>query len=341
MEKDDEGFRHPVVMYEECVGCGLCYKKCPVLHAPTNQTGYEQKVFAAFNRDKNIQENSTSGGIYTELARTVLENGGCVAAVVYNQQHLPEHKLIYKESELEGTRQSKYVQSKTGNIYFKVKTQLEMGKKVLFVGTPCQCAAMKNYVGKDINNIYLCDFICRGVNSEDAYQAYLESVRRKNGGKEIKKVWFKNKTFGWNCFSTKIVFEDDSFYLQDREHDSFMKGYIKKNLNLYMRPSCGDCSFKGTERVSDITLGDFWGIDIAEMPEEAQNGVSCVVVNTSKGMQLWGAIKDNVYMWEHHMDDIIPYNRCVIESALPGEKRKEFFAELHQGKDFIELMEGF
>src|SRR5690606_17487561 len=110
---------------------------------------------------------------------------------------------------------------------------------------------------KDYDNLITLDFVCRGTNSPKAYKKYLEMLESRYKSK-VKRIWFKNKSHGWNRFSTRVDFWNGKTYLKDRYSDLYMRGYIE--FNLYMRPSCSVCKYKSFPRVSDITLGDFWGV---------------------------------------------------------------------------------
>jgi coenzyme F420-reducing hydrogenase beta subunit len=327
MKADAEGFLYPSVEGGLCGSCSRCYSVCPALNSPgtdENETAF--KIYAAWSLDGETRYNSTSGGIFTELAKAIIENGGCVAGAKYNANHLVEHTLIDKIDDIYLLRQSKYVQSETKDIFRKAGAKLEEGRQVLFSGTPCQCAGLRRYLRTEYKNLILCDFICRGVNSPYVYLKYLNELEnRYNAG--IKQVWFKNKTNGWNKFGTKIVFDNGQEYFKSRDDDPFMYGYIRKGLNLYMRPSCGICMFKGIHRPVDITLGDFWGIKT-----EPDHGVSMVMIHSGRGDVVFERIKSCIYSEERRIEDVLPYNRCLYEPAKPGKTRDNFWKDIrHKG----------
>lgn len=338
---DTEGFLHPSVDSEKCVGCGKCAAICPVL--PENKSeplSGEPDCYAAWSKDEEIRYNSTSGGVFTHLAEAVLDMGGAVSGAKYRDDNLVEHAVIHNKSEIELLRQSKYVQSEVGTVFRQIKSELTSGKLVLFAGTPCQCAGLRAYLGRDDPNLYLCDFICRGVNSPLVYKAYLRELEEKYGSR-VKKVWFKNKTFGWNKFATKIVFENGQEYIADRETDPFMLGYIKSRTTLYMRPSCYQCQFKGIARPTDITLADFWGVEHVLPDIDTTNGVSAVMVHSDKGQSLLK--KSSLNLIKCGMNEIVKNNRCLSQSVpVDIEKgRQRFFIELESGKNFSQIINNF
>ena len=324
MQSDEEGFLRPVIDAAQCVACGACKEVCPVLapQEPVQKT--EPVCYAAWSRDPNIRFQSTSGGIFTHFARAILSQGGCVVGAKYKTDHLVEHAAAATESELEALRQSKYVQSEVGLIYRDIETKLKQGMLVLFSGTPCQCAGLRAYLKQEYENLYLCDFICRGVNSPKVYLAYLQELEERYGS-PVKQVWFKNKTYGWNNFCTKIVFRDGQEYLADRETDPFMLGYIKSKLNLYMRPSCYQCKFKGIARPVDITLGDFWGVQLQNADADADSGVSAVMIHSPKGKLLFEKASEMLDYEERACNQLLSGNRCILESVVMTTERDHFW----------------
>lgn len=337
MKADQEGFYYPDIDAESCVFCGKCEKVCPLLKSnfkilseyETQETeNLPIEICAAWSKNRDIRSQSTSGGIFSELAISVLDNQGYICGAVYDKTHMVRHWITNQKEDLEKLRQSKYVQSDMGSIYKDIGALLNQGKTLLFCGTPCQCEGIFQYcrVQKiETTNLYLIDFICRGSNSPKVYRKFLEELEAKYQSK-VSRVWFKNKIYGWNCFSTKIDFENEVCYLKDRFHDTYIRGYIEENL--YIRPACSDCKFKGLQRIADITLADFWGVQLEDNMQETDGGTSMVMVHTEKGKKLWDSIKEKVYWKEKKLEDVIPGNDCFEHSVKPGIHREQFFADL-------------
>ena len=289
MVSDDMGFYYPDIN-EACIECNLCKIKCNERLIKTDNY-LEPETYAAWSKDKNIRYNSTSGGLFSEFANEIIRMGGCVVGAQYNEDNLVEHVLVENLIGIEKIRQSKYIQSRSGNIYQIVKKMLNENRYVAFCGTPCQVAALNSYLGhRTFDRLITIDFICRGVNSPKAFKAWLNEIENSNNSKVVK-VWFKYKEGGWKTSPkrTRLDFKNGNFKIKDGKENLFMYGYLTSNL--YIRPSCGDCDFKGIPRQSDITLADFWGI---ESKLDDDKGTSLVLINNEKGKFLFNRIKDNI-----------------------------------------------
>lgn len=338
MKSDSEGFWYPEVEYAKCIKCQKCIKVCPAVNKPsTENTLKNAQVVAAYSKNEEIRINSTSGGMFSEIAKYILNNKGKVFGARYNENHLVEHCKIEDISQIQILRQSKYLQSDILKTFKEAKEELNIGNIVLFAGTPCHIAALKNFLGKDYENLLTIDFLCRGVISPDVYKQYLKSLEKKYKSK-IKKVIFKNKTFGWHRFSTKVIFENGEEYIKDRYTDSYMRGYLEGNL--YLRPSCYECQYKTLPRYSDITLGDFWGIEKIKKHLDQDKGTSIFMINTNKGKEVFEKIKENLIFEEMKLEDIYLGNIALTEkTAYPDLNKKEEFFKNYLKEDFENLVE--
>lgn len=338
MEIDSEGFWYPKVDTLKCINCKKCIKVCPALTKPLTKDALENaNVIAAYSKDEEIRINSTSGGIFSEIAKFILKNEGKVFGARYNEKKLVEHYKIDELSQIEILRQSKYLQSDILKTFKEAKQELNKGNKVLFAGTPCHIAALKNFLAKDYENLITVDFLCRGVISPGVYKQYLKSLEKKYQSK-IKKVIFKNKTYGWHRFSTKVIFENGEEYIKDRYTDSYMRGYLEGNL--YLRPSCYECQYKTLPRYSDITLGDFWGIEKLKKYLDQDKGTSIFMINTEKGKNIFEQIKENLVSEEMTLKDIYTGNIALtVKTKYPDKSKKDEFFQKYKEEDFIELIE--
>lgn len=326
---DGEGFWYPQVNKDLCVDCGLCDKVCPILNKASHISRFEEPIaFAAYTKDEAIRLDSTSGGIHSTLALKMYEKNAYIGGAVYNADHTVSQIVDDNPARLPEIRSSKYLQSNAEGVYKEVKKLLKDGKNVLFCGTPCQIHALYNVVGKDWDNLYTCDFICRGVNSPKVFLKYMEMLERQFGAKATE-IKFKNKKWGWHNFSLRVNFENGKEYCKDRWHDLFFIGYLQ--AGNFTRPSCYECQFKGFPQKADITLADFWGIEKVDATMDQDKGTSLVMVNSEKGRELFDSIKDKVEWRQFTMDDAREGNPAMegsLHSAKPN--REAFFADLNK-----------
>lgn len=324
---DSEGFWYPKVNKDLCVDCGLCDKVCPIQNKASHVNRFEEPLtFAAYTKDEAIRLDSTSGGIHSMLALKMYEKNAYIGGAVYNADHTVSQIVDENPARLPEIRSSKYLQSNAEGVYKEVKKLLKNGKNVLFCGTPCQIHALFNVVGKDWDNLYTCDFICRGVNSPKVFLKYMEMLERQFGAKATE-IKFKNKKWGWHNFSLRVNFENGKEYCKDRWHDLFFIGYLQ--AGNFTRPSCYECQFKGFPQKADITLADFWGIEKVDKTMDQDKGTSLVMVNSEKGRELFDSIKDRIEWRQFTMDDAREGNPAMegsLSSAKPN--RAEFFADL-------------
>lgn len=322
---DNEGFLYPKVDKDKCVDCGLCEKVCPIINKPEIAEN-KQTALAVINKDENIRFNSSSGGVFSLLASNIIENGGVVFGAALSEDcksvsHIPVQTL----QELEALRGSKYVQSKIGNTYSQVKAFLENGKEVLFSGTPCQVSGLYTFLNKEYENLVTCDFVCHGVPSPLVWEKYVE-FREEKSSSETSKVFFRNKKNGWKTYSMQFEFKNGVRYAQKNIVDLYLRGFV---ADLYLRPSCYDCKFKGTNRPSDITLADFWGVENV-CPEMYDNkGTSLLILNSDKGEKLFGLISNSTVNKEVDLNTAISFNSAAIKSVSIPKKREDFFVDLN------------
>lgn len=319
-----EGFWFPKVDYSKCINCGICVKKCP------NKTKVDvQKnlpiVKAVWSKDKEVRLASTSGGLFFELANYILQNKGYVEGCVYDEDFKGAHQTIISSvDKLEPLMVSKYVESSAEGIYKKIKKILFTGKLVLFVGAPCQCAALYSYLGKDYENLFVVDFLCRGANSPKAHKKYIEYLENKYNGKIIK-LRSKDKRNGWQRFGQSALFDNGMEYFLPHEKDLRVVAYHRGNL--MSRESCLDCKFKELPRYADLTLGDFWGIN-AEEVDDIDSGISLCFINSDKGKYLIENIKDRICVINKTIEEAKKGNPAIYSSASCSKNRKIFLNKL-------------
>lgn len=330
MKADDEGFVYPVIDKTKCINCKLCERVCPVLNRKKDEQKEPDSVWAAYSLDDEVRYMSTSGGAFTEFAKYVLKMSGVCYGAAYDEANNVHHVRINSEKQIPMIRQSKYLQSNINDTYKKVKIDLERGLYVLFCGTPCQCAGLKEFLRKDYPKLIIVDFICHSICSPKAYQYYLKDIEEQYGA-SISRVWFKNKETTWKNFSLRIDFKSKKeYYRKSCKLDAYFEAFLK--YRVCSRPSCHNCQFKGTDRVADITLADFWGLkwkNDAFGEEEMKNGVSLIIINSKKGRFVFDMFsKYQMYTEEHLLEEAIKGNGGYMYSQKPGLYRDYFYENL-------------
>lgn len=322
-EADQEGFWYPKVDSEKCIKCGKCAKMCPSLHEELRGRGDLPEVYSAWTKNDGVRLDSTSGGVFFELACWFIEEGGAVAGCRYTPDWRgAEHFLA---EDMDGLRQimgSKYYQSDTSGIYTQVRKAADAGRRVLFVGSPCQVNAMRTYLGGGHDNVWLMDYICRSINSPKAFKAYIDELEERYGSK-VSKVRLKDKTRGWQSLASHVWFENEKEYLRDKNDDFWIRGFL--SYDLYTRESCCHCKYRQLPRVAaDISIGDFWGIE-GKSQEDMFKGISVVLLNTDKGKMLFHSVEGKLVYEEHAISEVMGGNPALVKSPVRTERQNRFF----------------
>ncbi|MGB4243761.1 MAG: Coenzyme F420 hydrogenase/dehydrogenase, beta subunit C-terminal domain [Dethiobacteria bacterium] len=323
MDSDEEGFWYPQVDYDKCIECNLCIQVCPILNKISVQN--QPKAYACINNDETIRLESSSGGIFTLIAEQVIEDGGVVFGATFNEDFEVEHIFVESCEELSKLRGSKYVQSKIGESFKQAKKLLDLSRKVLFTGTPCQIGGLKSYLGKPYDGLLCADLICHGVPSPLVWRKYVD-YRQEKAGSFAQKISFRRKNDGWKRFSISFSFKNDTEYREPFDQDLYMRAFLN---NICLRPSCYDCRFKTIHRQSDLTLADFWGIQSLLPDMDDDKGTSLVWVSSEAGHDMIKKIASKMQIQEVDILESIKYNPSAIESVRSHPNRKKFFEELH------------
>lgn len=324
---DIEGFWYPKVNLELCTNCGLCEKTCPELHIEELKPGHNEvpTVLAAYHKDDETRRESTSGGLFSALANKMYDEGGYVGGSVYTDDFSAQHIVSNNRGDLLRIRGSKYFQSDITGLFKQIKKLLIAGEKLLVCGAPCQMAGLRLFLEKEYENLIVIDFICLGINSPKIFHKYLESLENQFGAKAVS-VQAKNKDLGWRSLSYKIKFANDKVYQREGIKDDFIRGFL--STHCISRPTCYQCKYKGFPRISDITLGDFWGIENVDRTMDDNMGTSAVLLNTRKGIAFFDSIKNKIVTKEVKLSDVLPGNQALLRSiTLPAINRDAFYKD--------------
>lgn len=225
MMPDNEGFLYPKVDYSLCVECKKCISVCPIINKV--KVDNNPQAYVSINKDDSIRLDSSSGGIFTTIAEKIINDDGVVFGAGYTDIFEVIHKFVDNTEKLSELRGSKYVQSKIGNTYKEAKDFLDMGRKVLFSGTPCQIAGLKSYLNKSYDNLITQDFICHGVPSPKVWRKYVE-FRETEAKSKVSSVSFRNKDEGWKKFSVNLSFQNDMKYRKNLRNDPYLKAFFTR-----------------------------------------------------------------------------------------------------------------
>lgn len=337
-EADSEGFWYPVIDQKKCVNCGICEKVCPAA------SGFESRetsdeVFACWSSDEVIRRESASGGLFYELARTVLGEDGVVFGAAYDEKYRVFHTAVDSLEGLKKLQGSKYVQSDIGESFISAEKLLREGRTVLFSGTPCQIAGFNNYLAgrEHKGKLYTCDLICHGVPSVRFYNDYLKYMQKKKGS-ELERVQLRCKIPDWYVFSAKLDFKNGKEYICDVYRDPYLRGFLRE---LVLRPCCSKCLYTSTKRVSDITMADFWGYreSCAEDADD-KKGISVALCSTERGKELFDRARVRLKSFPRPLSDAKRGNRCLSEPYPASPLREAFWAD-YEKKSFAYIVKKY
>lgn len=331
MKQDDSGFLYPEINLSECTSCGGCERVCPIL-LEKKEVKTLPRAFAAYSTDENMRLESSSGGIFSELSNWIFEKGGVVYGAAYNECFEIQHICVENKDDLSKLRGAKYAQSLLGITFREIRKRLLEGQFVLFSGTPCQVSGLKAFLRKDYENLVCVDFVCHGVPSPMVWREYIK-YRMKEDEENIFPIMInlREKNTGWSRYGYCHMFRyaDGKVHRSKNGDSLFMKLFINDYIN---RESCSECHFKGYNRESDITLGDFWGIwDIIPKMDD-NKGTSVILIQSEKGNQIWRKIQNNIRYMEVSLEQASRDNPSMLISSEMKKKREKVLLLIKDGK---------
>lgn len=324
--EDHEGFYYPIVDDSTCVSCGLCAKVCPSLAIHYNECS--DKSYAVFANDAEIRKSGSSGGLFRLLAEVVLSARGRVWGASFDEELRLVHSKADNLTELQPLLKSKYIQSNLTGVYAQIKKDLQKGVKTLFCGTPCQVNALKNYVGRDFEDLITIDFVCHGVPSQNLFDKTIRWYEEKHN---VKVDWFQFR------YKSKEIKHPQSYALHHKGEKDIHIGlhyqfpyYFGFQKYITLRPSCYQCKWACAERPGDITLGDYWGIEKYIPHLNAKEGVSMILCNSPKGYSFLEKLKleNAITVYDLSLKNAVDNNGCLRGPSTIKSERGLFFQHL-------------
>ena len=329
LEKDRDGFKYPVINHDKCIGCLQCQKSCQVISGIRKHKLGE--VYAAWSLNEEIRMNSSSGGLFSELAISIIKSGGCVVgASLDNTTGYVNHIIINNVDDLKKLRGSKYVQSYVSpQLYHEIKLILKKQIPLLFSGCPCQVVGLYKYLKHNYSNLYTIDIVCHGVPSPEYFARIFKMVACKYDN--LISYNFRDYENWGACSSVNIYVEHNKHKKKiplngkiTHYQDAYLKGYLN-------RKSCYHCNYSEVERVGDITLADFWGIGKYKLISgDYKHGCSMVSINTDKGNALFGSIKEQLHSEKRDIHETINGgNEQLIRPSLKPIERDTYYEDFY------------
>lgn len=299
MVPDEQGFLYPEINAELCVNCNLCKMSCQIRHEDELKGDESVKCFGFKNEDI-IRMRSSSGGAYTAISDKILSEGGICYGTVFSDRN----DVIFQKARTKQERDlflgSKYVQSSIGRSYYEIGIELRNQEIVLFTGTPCQVAGLKQYLkGHKISTdrLLTIDLLCHGTPSPKLWKDYVRFLEKKNNGKMIA-YSFRNKERGWIGYHIKVEYDNGMIEYDSHEALTFLNLF---SMDLTLRPSCYSCPYACKGRCGDITIGDFWGCHKLDQEFTDNKGISLLIANSEKGDRMLADILENPsYTWKEY-----------------------------------------
>ncbi|MCI8482469.1 MAG: 4Fe-4S dicluster domain-containing protein [Clostridia bacterium] len=327
MKEDEYGILMPNINEEECIDCKACKRICP----ENNNIEFKNpiKVYAAWSLNDSTRKKSASGGIAYEMYKHIIKNNGVAVGTEFDENLNLVHKIATSMEEVDKFRGSKYVQSSIGTTFEQTKRFLKEGKRIIFIGTPCQINGLQNFMkNEDMDNIITVDLICHGVPPIKYLKEYLEYINLNN---KIDNITFRgeNNEYITAYKNEKIV------YKKNKKEDFYYKSFYN---GLFNRENCYQCRYARKERVGDITIGDFWGLGKKNpFNYDITDGVSLVLINSEKGYKFISEINAKIFLQERTIEEALQGNKQLNHPIVKNKKTDEF-KELYKKLGFKEAI---
>lgn len=330
-----DGFFRPKIDVDKCVECKLCVKTCPVNNKP--EPHYPKETYMAWDKNLESRLRSSSGGVFGAVASSILiDYKGAVFGAAYDSSMNLVHIGIESVAELPKLQGSKYVQSNSFHVFSSIRDLLKKGRKVYFVGTPCQVAGLKSYLHKDYPNLITSDLICHGTPSNKLFKSQIDELDSK-GSSRITDFIFRSKERFGQGYDVKICKEPGGSNFMNAELVPYFYGFWH---NITLRESCYNCPFATVERQGDITLADYWGGKKIHKGLRVANGVSLILCNTDKGKDLLSSVC-SLHLVKDSLDNALKVQGHLSHSVKMPKRHRAFREDCIRGLEFRELKQKY
>lgn len=341
-EKRIGGILYPFVKSQNCIHCGRCSRACPLNRDSLSES--LQETYVAFSTNTDLSQ-SASGGMFASLAKNVLKDKGLVYGsemTFQDGQANVQHERIESQEDLNRLLGSKYVHSKVGMTFRQVRADLKAGSQVLYCGTPCQIAGLKAFLGKEYSNLFTIDIVCHGTPSLSFFNQYLSYVNKKYRG-IVEGFSFRDKSEGWKLYGKVILNKDGR--LKTIKFEPEKSSYYQLFLDRCIyRESCYSCPYAGTHRPGDITIGDYWCIELVHPelikenkgPLDTDKGCSLLIINNAQGKELINRHGNDIRKWASSYEQAAKYNAQLLKPSVRPAERDVIFRLSQQSYGVLE-----
>lgn len=323
------GFRYPKINTEKCTDCGLCRRVCPQLNR--REFVESRACYAAVIKSDSELLTCASGGAATALAAATIRCGGMVVGCSGEDMHRVRHIAVESIEELSRLKGSKYVQSEiSAELLRQIRHELTTGREVLFIGTGCQAAGVRNFLMKPYENLTTVDLVCHGVPSQQMLDAnialypgidansvkFREKLPKANGASAIR--------YGWSATTHSGKTIQTSWY-----RDPYLAAFMDC---ISFRKGCYSCLYARPHRQSDLTVADFWGLG-KDSALANVCGVSLILVNSDKGAERLNDAADLMQLEQRAVSEAVAGNGQLQRPSAKNANRQRFM-KLYLEKGF-------
>lgn len=297
----------PVLDTNDCINCGRCTSVCPVKTPIKKQSQIE--VFASWHSNVDMRRKCASSGTVSAMYHEALVQGWHIVGAVSVNALDVEMTLCNNSNSIQDFSSSKYIFSNCEKLYPQLKRTLDDGRKVLFIGLPCQVAAIHNLFKNKREQMILVDLVCHGTNAKKFLQQHVARIESLTKSQVNKVIFREGKDFLIKMLDKNgnVIYSESSWY-----KDMYQYGYHR---GLFYRKNCYQCNYASSDRISDITLKDYWGLGECGPIDYPKERVSAVLVNTDRGLSFFNKCIENGY--------VIAFKR-PLEEPVKGDVRLQY-----------------